>query len=201
MAGPAAGIWPLDHLLQPFCTVVKSRGVRPHSGRRYDRLRRQYADDRQHLGARASACRELKKSRCMGRSRGGQTTKVHALVAANGLPLELVLTPGQTRRAAAWGPARRHDCLGRQSTTPTGYVGRSRPPVPRPTSRGWCTAAGNPASARCSIGRANASNGSSIASSTSGRLATRCEKHAANFLAMLKLAAAQLWLRHNESVT
>jgi transposase len=33
------------------------------------------------------------------------------------------------------------------------------------------------------------------------RLATRYEKHAANFLAMLKLAATQLWLRHNESVT
>ena len=32
------------------------------------------------------------------------------------------------------------------------------------------------------------------------RLATRYEKHAANFLAMLKLAAAQLWLRHNEAV-
>src|SRR5580698_5787500 len=62
------------------------------------RLRRQCADDRQHLGARASACRELKKShpdRCMGRSRGGLTTKVHALVDANGLPLELILTPGQ----------------------------------------------------------------------------------------------------------
>ena len=33
------------------------------------------------------------------------------------------------------------------------------------------------------------------------RLATRYEKHAANFLAMLKLAAAQLWLRRNESVS
>src|SRR5947209_96142 len=33
------------------------------------------------------------------------------------------------------------------------------------------------------------------------RLATRYEKHAANFLAMLKLAATHLWLRHNESVT
>jgi hypothetical protein len=30
--------------------------------------------------------------------------------------------------------------------------------------------------------------------------ATRCEKPATNFLAMLKMAAAQLWLRHNESV-
>src|SRR5438105_4837565 len=32
------------------------------------------------------------------------------------------------------------------------------------------------------------------------RLATRYEKHAANFLAMIKLAATHLWLRHNESV-
>ena len=32
-------------------------------------------------------------------------------------------------------------------------------------------------------------------------VATRYEKHAANFLAMLKLAAVHLWLRHNESVT
>jgi hypothetical protein len=33
------------------------------------------------------------------------------------------------------------------------------------------------------------------------RLATRYEKHASNFLAMLKLAVAQLQLRHNKSVT
>ena len=33
------------------------------------------------------------------------------------------------------------------------------------------------------------------------RLATSYEKHAANFLAMLKLAASHLWLRHYESVT
>ena len=31
----------------------------------------------------------------MGRSRGGLTTKVHALVDAAGLPLELTITPGQ----------------------------------------------------------------------------------------------------------
>src|SRR5215471_3476791 len=45
-----------------------------------------------------SACRQLKKrhpDRCMGRSRGGLTTKIHAVTDARGLPLELVLTPGQ----------------------------------------------------------------------------------------------------------
>ena len=31
----------------------------------------------------------------MGRSRGGLTTKLHALVDANGLPIALTLTPGQ----------------------------------------------------------------------------------------------------------
>jgi transposase len=44
----------------------------------------------------------------MGRSRGGLTTKVHALVDARGLPLELILTPGQ----AADCPAAAH-LLGR----------------------------------------------------------------------------------------
>ena len=34
-----------------------------------------------------------------------------------------------------------------------------------------------------------------------GRLATRYEKHAANFRTMLKLAAGHLWLRHYEAVS
>lgn len=33
--------------------------------------------------------------RCMGRSRGGLTTKIHALVDADGLPIRLQLTAGQ----------------------------------------------------------------------------------------------------------
>ncbi len=32
-------------------------------------------------------------------------------------------------------------------------------------------------------------------------VATRYEKHAANYLAVVKLAAIRIWLRHNESVT
>ena len=35
----------------------------------------------------------------MGRSRGGLTTKVHALTDARGLPIKLALTPGQTHDA------------------------------------------------------------------------------------------------------
>lgn len=33
------------------------------------------------------------------------------------------------------------------------------------------------------------------------RIATHYEKHAANYLAMLKLAAIEIWLRYNESMT
>jgi transposase len=33
------------------------------------------------------------------------------------------------------------------------------------------------------------------------RIATRYEKHAPNFLAMIELAAVRLWLRHYESMT
>ncbi len=40
---------------------------------------------------------EGKKAGCeaIGRSRGGPTTKIHALVDDRGLPLRLTLTPGQ----------------------------------------------------------------------------------------------------------
>ena len=33
------------------------------------------------------------------------------------------------------------------------------------------------------------------------RIATRFEKHAENYLAMIKLAATRIWLRNNESMT
>src|SRR5918912_1567165 len=98
MAGIAEGVRAPHDLLQPLCPLAQSRGLGPRSERRHKGLRRQCADDRQHFGARPPARRELKKShpdRCMGRSRGGLTTKIHALTDARGLPLKLVLTPGQ----------------------------------------------------------------------------------------------------------
>ncbi|MGB3391189.1 MAG: IS5 family transposase [Pseudaminobacter sp.] len=71
------------------------------------RLRWRCADDRLVLDPRASArCQRPKKdqrSRCMGRSRGGLTTKIHALVDAEGRPIRLKLTEGQAHdgRSAA----------------------------------------------------------------------------------------------------
>ena len=50
----------------------------------------------------------------MGRSRGGLTTKIHALVDANGLPIALKLTGVERRQTGLWhvthAPATPSDC-------------------------------------------------------------------------------------------
>ena len=130
LAGAAQRIRPPHDLLQPLCAVARGRGLGSHFGCCDRSLRRRHSDDRQHVGARSSACGELKKShpdRCMGRSRGGLTTKVHALTDARGLPLELVLSPGQAgdcpRRRAASRPhlqGATPSCSPTRPTTPTG---------------------------------------------------------------------------------
>src|SRR5436309_15122757 len=62
------------------------------------RSRQRIHDDRRYHCARSSTqCRCAKKNgaQAIGRSRGGLTTKIHALVDALGNPVELMLTPGQ----------------------------------------------------------------------------------------------------------
>src|SRR5712675_2534537 len=48
--------------------------------------------------------REKKRPQAIGRSRGGLTTKVHALVDALGNPVNLMLTPGQDHDLACAQP-------------------------------------------------------------------------------------------------
>ncbi len=141
----------------------------------------------------------------MGRSRGGLTTKIHALVDANGLPILLKLTPGQAHdgRSAdgmldGIGPGqtlladRAYDSnalraamfeqgafanikpLSRRKEVPvfSPYLYRERNRVERFFNR---------------IKHFRA-------------VATRFEKHAENYLALVKLAAIRIWLRNNESV-
>ena len=67
-------------------------------------LRRRHPDDRQHFHPSAPAGCDRKKGgrdHCLGRSRGGLTTKIHALVDAQGLPIRLGLTAGQAHDAPA----------------------------------------------------------------------------------------------------
>ena len=41
------------------------------------------------------ACIDRNKRQCMGRSRGGLTSKIHGVVDTNGLPVRVALTPGE----------------------------------------------------------------------------------------------------------
>src|SRR5258705_9377409 len=84
---------------QPLQPLASGGCLGPASGCRFKGLRRGHPNDRLVFDPRPSAWRKRPKkdgrSRCMGRSRGGLTTKIHALVDAEGLPIALKLTEGQ----------------------------------------------------------------------------------------------------------
>lgn len=141
----------------------------------------------------------------MGRSRGGLTTKIHALTDAQGLPLELVLSPGRAGDCPVAGKLLVHlkedsilladkaydaDWLRRQIEA-TGAA----PNIPSVVHRKW-KACFSPVLYRQRSRIERFFN----RIKHFRRIATRYEKHASNYLAMLKLAAAQVWMRHNESL-
>lgn len=83
----------------------------PIDGRNISGLRRRHPDDRQHFHPGAPAGCDGKKGgrdHCLGRSRGGLTTKIHAVVDRQGLPIRLGLTAGEAHDAPV-----AHDLLDR----------------------------------------------------------------------------------------
>lgn len=136
----------------------------------------------------------------MGRSRGGLTTKIHALVDANGLPILLKLTEGQA-----------HD--GRSAGDMLGGIGDGQILL---ADRGYDSdhlrhtleARGAWANVKPMPNRKNIPAFSpflyryrNLVERFFNKLkhfravATRFEKHDANYLALVKLAAARLWMR------
>ena len=85
------GLQPLQPLVAPGFLAEAARRAGEH-GRRHQKHR-----DRQHLQQGAAFGVRGKRGRsdqAIGRSRGGWTTKVHALTDAIGRPCALMLTPG-----------------------------------------------------------------------------------------------------------
>ncbi len=142
----------------------------------------------------------------MGRSRGGLTTKIHAVVDANGLPILLKLAAGQA-----------HD--GRTGESMLGLLG---PDCVLLADRGYDSDAlrakvgdvGALANIRPLDHRTDPPAFSARVYKHRNRVerffnrikhfravATRFDKHDDNFLASVKLAAIRLWMRFNESVT
>jgi transposase len=142
----------------------------------------------------------------MGRSRGGLTTKIHALVDANGNPITLKLTEGQAHdgRSAAdmlddIGPgqilladrAYDSDALRRQLADRGAWANVK--PMPNRVNI--------PAFSPFLYRYRNLVERFFNKIKHFRAVATRFEKHDANYLAIVKLAAAKIWMRFYESVT
>ena len=142
----------------------------------------------------------------MGRSRGGLTTKIHALVDAMGLPIMLKLTEGQAHdgRSAAdmFGSIKRGNILladrAYDSNALRDWLGergawgnikamphRLKPPV----------------FSRWLYRQRNAVERFFNKLKHFRAVATRYDKRDDNFLASIKLASLRIWLRSYESVT
>jgi transposase len=142
----------------------------------------------------------------MGRSRGGLTTKIHALVDANGLPIAIKLTEGQAHdgRSAA-------DML---NGLQAGQILLADRAYDSNALRDAMDAQGAWANIKPMPSRRNPPAFSPFLYRYRNlverffnkikhyrAVATRYEKRAANYLALVKLASIRIWLRHNESVT
>jgi len=91
-------VWPADNNLQPLSSLGRARDlawlVRRAGGGRSGRG----PDDRQHHRESTPFGRRRKRGaefQAIGRSRGGRTTKIHAVVDGCGRPVALQITPGQ----------------------------------------------------------------------------------------------------------
>ena len=141
----------------------------------------------------------------MGRSRGGLTTKIHALVDANGLPVALKLSEGQAHdgRSAAdmlAGLSAGQILLGdraydsnalRQTVSEQGAWANIKPLTRR---------IDKPAFSPFLYRYRNLVERFFNKLKHFRAVATRFEKHDANYLALVKLAASRIWMRSYESV-
>lgn len=136
----------------------------------------------------------------MGRSRGGLTTKIHALVDANGLPIALKLTEGQAhdgRSAAdmlgALGPGqilladRAYDSDALRKTLADQGAWANVKPMPNRVNI--------PAFSNLLYRCRNLVERFFNKLKHFRAVATRFEKHDANYLALVKLASARIWMR------
>jgi len=142
----------------------------------------------------------------MGRSRGGLTTRIHAVTDARGLPITLKLTAGQAHDGRS-----ADDMLG---TAGPGQTLLADPACDSNRLRDQLAAVGAKAVLRPISRRTAPPPLDKEAYRRRNRIerffsklkhyraiATRYEKHDANFLASVKLAATRIWLRVYESVT
>jgi transposase len=142
----------------------------------------------------------------MGRSRGGLTTKIHAVVDANGLPIALKLTPGQAHDGRS--------AEGMLESLEAGDILLADRGYDSDALRDQMAARGAWANIKPMPTRKNIPAFSTFLYRYRNlverffnrvkhfrAVATRYDKRDDNFLASVQLASIRIWLRHNESVT
>lgn len=136
----------------------------------------------------------------MGRSRGGLTTKIHALVDANGLPIRLKLTEGQAHDGRSADDLVKEIGNGQILLADRGYDSdRLRTSL---AERGaWANVKPMPNRKRVPAFSPFLYRYRNLVERFFSKIkhfraiATRFEKHDANYLALVKLAAARIWMR------
>ena len=142
----------------------------------------------------------------MGRSRGGLTTKIHALVDANGLPVVLKLTAGQAHDGRSASDMLDGIDEGQILLADRGYDSDALRKTMK--DRGaWANIKPMPGRKNIPAFSPYLYRYRNLVERFFNKLkhfravATRFEKHAENYLALIKLAAIKIWLRTYESVT
>ncbi|MCF6317271.1 MAG: transposase [Marinosulfonomonas sp.] len=125
----------------------------------------------------------------MGRSRGGLTTKIHALVNEDGLPLRYLLTPGQVVLAdKAYDADWIREMIWEQGAKAV-IPSKSNRKLPKEFDKALYK---NRSKIERFFGRIKRSF---------RRIATRYDKTSRNFMAFINLATLRLWCQYYESAT
>lgn len=142
----------------------------------------------------------------MGRSRGGLTTKIHAMVDANGMPVTLRLSPGQAydghsafemldslRPDTVLLADRAYDADNLRAAIAAKGAWANIPPMPQRRRK--------PAFSKYLYKYRNLVERFFSKLKHFRAVATRYDKRDDNYLASVQLASIRIWLRFNESVT
>jgi transposase len=98
LAGLPLPLRPANDDLQPLSSMVGTRRLAEAVSRLGNSKPQRHSHDRQHHSKGSSLGSGRKRGaeeQAIGRSRGGRTTKIHAVVDSHGRPLAFEITPGQ----------------------------------------------------------------------------------------------------------
>lgn len=136
----------------------------------------------------------------MGRSKGGLTTKIHALVDARGLPILLKITPGQAHDGRS--AADMFDTLTNGDVLLADRAYDSDALRAEMAERGvWANIRAMPQRSKPPVFSGYLYKLRNLVERFFSKIkhyravATRYEKHPENYLAVVKLAAARIWMR------